>query len=285
MICYEHKPSDLFSLCSRKTAVSQSRLYHQYCNASDFSQLKFLNLAVAIVVRRNIVKAIRFIAIDLQKHWVFSFISCNPRSLWRHRKSNVHQSRRVGLGMTIQYCRVPKNGGVDGSSLDRSYFSRLQPISFLLFNESVFESRSPSSLKRANGMWRRMLGWAENVAETFQTVEVELFRSQQCRRRSRLHGKRSLSVVKPFSTHFSSLGSFLFLDEIPAWPFFGKPFFGIVKWKKVQDKRLEVPCRKKPWRSPGSNLRHQVAQPIGSTALYRLSQIPIYKNRWFIGEF
>ena len=25
---------------------------------------------------------------------------------------------------------------------------------------------------------------------------------------------------------FSSLGSFSFLDEIPAWPFFGKPFFG-----------------------------------------------------------
>ena len=41
----------------------------------------------------------------------------------------------------------------------------------------------------------------------------------------------------------------------------------------------------KPWKRPGSNLRHQLAQPIGSIALYRLSQIPIYRNRWFIGEF
>ena len=75
--------------------------------------------------------------------------------------------------------------------------------------------------------------WAENAAETFQTVEVVLFRSQQCRRRSRLHGKRSLSVVKPFSTHFSSLGSFLFLGEFPAWPFFGKPFFGTRQYCRV----------------------------------------------------
>ena len=55
---------------------------------------------------------------------------------------------------------------------------------------------------------------------------MESFRSRQCRRRSRLHSKCCLRVVKPFSTHFSSLGSFFFLDEIPACPFFGKPFFG-----------------------------------------------------------
>ena len=68
--------------------------------------------------------------------------------------------------------------------------------------------------------------WSGNAAETFQTVDVESFRSQQCPRRSRLHSKRCLRVVKLFLTHFSSLGSFLFLGEIPAWPFFGKPFFG-----------------------------------------------------------
>ena len=50
-------------------------------------------------------------------------------------------------------------------------------------------------------------------------------------------------------------------------------------------KCLQAKCREKPWKSLGSNLRHQIASPIGSTALYRLSQIPIYKNRWFIGEF
>ena len=59
---------------------------------------------------------------------------------------------------------------------------------------------------------------------------MESFRSQQCRRRSRLHSKRSLRVVKPFLTHFSNLGSFLFFGEILAWPFFGKPFFGTRKY-------------------------------------------------------
>ena len=40
---------------------------------------------------------------------------------------------------------------------------------------------------------------------------MESFWSQQCGRRSRLHSKRSLCVVKSFLAHFSSLGSFLFL--------------------------------------------------------------------------
>ena len=42
----------------------------------------------------------------------------------------------------------------------------------------------------------------------------------------RLHSKRCLRVEKSFWTHFSSLESFLLLNETPAWPFFGKPFFG-----------------------------------------------------------
>ena len=50
----------------------------------------------------------------------------------------------------------------------------------------------------------------------------------------------------------------------------------VLHWKKDQDKGLEAPCREKPWRNPGSNLRHQIAQQIGSTALFQLSQIPIY---------
>ena len=41
---------------------------------------------------------------------------------------------------------------------------------------------------------------------------------------------------------------------------------------------------KRPWKSPGSNQLHQIALPIGNTALYRLSQIPVYKNRWFIPQ-
>ena len=55
--------------------------------------------------------------------------------------------------------------------------------------------------------------------------------------------------------------------------------------RKFQDKGLDHDCREKPWTSPGSNLWHQITLPIGCTALYRLSQIPIYKNRWLSGEF
>ena len=40
---------------------------------------------------------------------------------------------------------------------------------------------------------------------------------------------------------------------------------------------------KKPWKSPGSNLRHQIGWLIGSTALYRLSQIAIYIVDWVGG--
>ena len=29
--------------------------------------------------------------------------------------------------------------------------------------------------------------------------------------------------------------------------------------RKFQDKGLEAPCREKPWKSPGTNLRHQIA--------------------------
>ena len=48
--------------------------------------------------------------------------------------------------------------------------------------------------------------------------------------------------------------------------------------RKFLDKgqSLEAPCREIPGEVRGSNLRHQIAQTIGSTALYRLSQIPIY---------
>ena len=78
---------------------------------------------------------------------------------------------------------------------------------------------------------------AGEAAEMLRPVDVESFRSQQCRWRSSLHSKR-LRAVKPFLTQFSSQGSFLFWDKIPAWPFFGKPFFGTrqyctVRWYSV----------------------------------------------------
>ena len=78
---------------------------------------------------------------------------------------------------------------------------RSQPGSFLFFTtsanlvlifQSVFESRR---LACSAQTVCDDACWAGNAAETFQTVEVESFRSQQCRRRSRLHSKRSLRVV------------------------------------------------------------------------------------------
>ena len=97
------------------------------------------------------------------------------------------------------------------------------PANLVLIFPSVFESRR---LVCSIHTVRDDACQVGNAAEMFQTVEVESFQSQQCCRRSRPHSKCCLRVVKPFLTNFSSLGSFLFLDEIPAWPFFGKLFYG-----------------------------------------------------------
>ena len=81
---------------------------------------------------------------------------------------------------------------------------RSQPGSFLFFTtpanlvlifESVFESRSLACCAQTVC---DDACWAGNAAETFQTVQVESFRSQQCHRRSLLHSKRCLRVVKLF---------------------------------------------------------------------------------------
>ena len=111
--------------------------------------------------------------------------------------------------------------GVDGPSLDRFLFFTTSANIVLIFQSDFGSHRLACSAHTVRDDSCR----AGNAAEIFQNVEVESFRSQQCHRRSRLHSKRCLRVVKPLLTHFSSLGS-LFLDEIPAWPFFGKPFFG-----------------------------------------------------------
>ena len=70
--------------------------------------------------------------------------------------------------------------GVDGPSLDRSYFSRLQPISFLFFNPASSHGWLACSAHTVGDDTCR----AGNAVEMFPTVEVESFRSQQCRRRS-----------------------------------------------------------------------------------------------------
>ena len=86
----------------------------------------------------------------------------------------------------------------------RTWGRRSQPRSFLFFTtpanlvlifQSVFESRwlACSAHTVGDDACR-----AQNAAEMFQTIEVESFRSQQCRRRSRLHSKRCLGVVRLF---------------------------------------------------------------------------------------
>ena len=58
-------------------------------------------------------------------------------------------------------------------------------------------------------------GW---LPEMFRPVDVESFRSQQCRWRIRLHSKRCLRVV--MNSIFQP-GVVLIFRKIPAWPSFG----------------------------------------------------------------
>ena len=88
----------------------------------------------------------------------------------------------------------------------------MTPAKLVLIFQSVFESRSLACS-------------AHTVCDDARHRSGVVSKSAMPRK-NRLHSKRCLRVVKPFLTQFSSLGSFFFLDEIPAWPFFGKPFFG-----------------------------------------------------------
>ena len=98
-------------------------------------------------------------------------------------------------------------GGGHGPSLDRSYFSRLQPISFLFFDPSSSHIACCAytvldiDVARAHNACQ-----ASEAAEMFPHVDVESFRSQQCRSKSRLQSKRFLCVVKPFKVNFPTWG-------------------------------------------------------------------------------
>ena len=104
-------------------------------------------------------------------------------------------------------------------SQPRSFLFFKTPANLVLIFQSVFESCWLACSAHTVGDDACRAG---NAAEMFQTVELESFHSQQCRRRSRLHSKRCLRVVRLFLQP----GVVLIFDEIPAWPFFGKPFFG-----------------------------------------------------------
>ena len=110
-------------------------------------------------------------------------------------------------------------------SQPRSFLFFKTPANLVLIFQSVFESRWLACSAHTVGDDACRAG---NVAEMFQTVELESFHSQQCRRRSRLHSKRCLGVVRLFLQP----GVVLIFDEIPAWPFFGKPFFGTRQYCK-----------------------------------------------------
>ena len=100
-------------------------------------------------------------------------------------------------------CRRTGGGG-GRQSQPGSFLFFTTPANLVLIFQSVFKTR-------------RLACSAHTVCDDARRRS----RSRQYRRRSRLHSKRSLRVVKPSLTHFSSLGSFFFLDEFPAWPFFG----------------------------------------------------------------
>ena len=88
--------------------------------------------------------------------------------------------------------------GVDGSSLDRSYFSRVQPISFLFFDPSsrwacsayMHVMYTVLDVAHAHDARRGVASsWESEIRSVFRPVEVESFGMQQCRRKSR-HSKR-----------------------------------------------------------------------------------------------
>ena len=135
----------------------------------------------------------------------------------RHHRHNPHNST-VGCRRT----------GVHSHSLNRSCFSRLHPISFLFFDLSSSHIAGSAykvlniDVARAHNASR-----AGEAAEMFRPVDVESFRSQQCRWRSRLRSKRCLCVVKPFLNQFSSLGLFLFLRCLCVVKPFLRPAGGV----------------------------------------------------------
>ena len=105
----------------------------------------------------------------------------------------------------------------------------------------------------------------------FRPVDVESFRSQQCRWRSGLHSKRCLRVV--LKSIFQPEVVLIF-RKIPAWPFFGKPFFGTRQYCSVvygdpldQGLRLVAVIRKGQYRfievsSPTTPYSREKEQPV-----------------------
>ena len=116
--------------------------------------------------------------------------------------------------------------GVDGPSLDRSYFSRLQPISFL------FSDPSSSHIAKfvAPILYSiSMLHTHATHAGPGKRLKCFSTRRRGVVSKSAMPLKKSSSQQTLFAC--SSELNFqpsvvLIFRKIPAWPFFGKPFFG-----------------------------------------------------------
>ena len=105
----------------------------------------------------------------------------------------------------VQYCRVPKNGGYSPPAW-----------TVLIFPKS---SRFRSYFKRApRSYFKRARVHVQSCTCTCTYAHVMSYYTYRCV----MHALHQNS----FLTHFSSLRTFLNFGEIPAWPFFGKPFFG-----------------------------------------------------------
>ena len=110
----------------------------------------------------------------------------------------------------------------------RTWGRRSQPTSFLFFTtpanlvpifQSVFESRwlACSAHTVSDDAWRAGMRLKCFKPSKWSHFEVNNAAEEVV---------FTANAVWVWRVCSYSLGSFLFLDEIPAWPFFGKPFFG-----------------------------------------------------------
>ena len=162
----------------------------------------------------------------------------------------------------LQYCRVPKNVGwtvpakivliFHNSSQSRSYFSIRLRVTLV-------------SLQRAHGRRRRMGG---------RGMRLKCFKPSKWSRFEVNNAAEEVvftaNAVWVWWDCSYSLGTFLFLDEIPAWPFFGKPFFGTRQYYiDSHDGQIDV-CRLVAmviwsWRSNVNVVNRGQNVPVGST--------------------
>ena len=118
--------------------------------------------------------------------------------------------------------------GLDGPSLERFYFSPLQPISFLFFDPSsshmakrVARTRHSISMLHTHATH----AWLGKRLKCFDPSKWSRFEVSNAAEKSSSQQTLFASSETALNLVFQP-GSFFFLDKIPAWPFFGKPFFG-----------------------------------------------------------